>query len=122
MINGKLTYEGRQWQGNPIEGLLFNSRMVQGIFDDLNPETATLFAYPDTKKWDPDRNTNEFVAAMSQWQSNGLLAFTLNLQGGSPTRYGNAKPWTNSAFDESGQLRPAYMNRLQRILDEADRL
>src|SRR5512136_2479284 len=35
-INGKPTYEGRQWRGLRIEGLLMNSRMVQGIFDDLN--------------------------------------------------------------------------------------
>ena len=27
-INGKPTYEGRSWQGNKIEGLLMNSRMV----------------------------------------------------------------------------------------------
>jgi hypothetical protein len=48
-INGELTYKGRYWQGNKIEGLLFNSRMVQGIFDDSNPETRDKFIYPDTK-------------------------------------------------------------------------
>src|SRR6185295_870035 len=79
-INGKPTYPGRTWKGHRIEGLLFNSRMVQGIFDDLNPETVGRWAYPDTKKWDPDRNTREFIAAMPIWQSYGLLAFTLNLQ------------------------------------------
>jgi hypothetical protein len=41
----------------------------QGIFDDLNPETRARWAYPDTKKWDPDRNTREFVAAMPQCHS-----------------------------------------------------
>ena len=49
-INGRPTYEGRYWKGNKIQGLLINSRMVQGIFDDLNPETRQLFVYPDTKK------------------------------------------------------------------------
>ena len=38
-INGQPTYAGRTWNGHKIEGLLLNSRMVQGIFDDLNPET-----------------------------------------------------------------------------------
>jgi len=33
-INGELTYKGRYWNGHKIEGLLFNSRMVQGVFDD----------------------------------------------------------------------------------------
>lgn len=120
-INGELTYKGRHWQGNKIEGLLMNSRMVQGIFDDLNPETVENFNYPDTQKWDADRNTDEFVSAMKDWYKNGLLAFSLNLQGGSPLGYGN-KNWVNSTFDEEGNLRPAYMKRLVRILNKADEL
>ena len=39
-INGRPTYEGRTWHGHKIEGLLLNARLVQGIFDDLNPETV----------------------------------------------------------------------------------
>ena len=35
-INGQPTYKGRTWNGNKVEGLLMNSRMVQGIFDDLH--------------------------------------------------------------------------------------
>ncbi len=120
-INGEITYKGREWQGHKIEGLLFNSRMVQGIFDDLNPETKDRFKYPDTDIWDPDRNTNEFVAAMEDWYRHGLLAFTLNLQGGSPLGYGN-KEWINSTFDEKGNLRPAYVTRLEKILNRADQL
>jgi hypothetical protein len=49
-INNGLTYKGRNWQGNKIEGLFFNSRMVQGIFDDLNPAIKERFQYADTKK------------------------------------------------------------------------
>ncbi|MFK7814500.1 MAG: hypothetical protein AB8B59_18535 [Maribacter sp.] len=121
-INGKPTYEGRYYKGNKIEGLLMNSRMVQGIFDDLNPTTKHHFKYSDTGSWDADRNTSEFIAAMTEWKENGLLAFTLNLQGGSPTGYGNAQAWINSAFNEKGDLRPSYMSRLKRVLDEANRL
>ena len=83
-INGQPTYEGRRYQGKKIEGLLMNSRMVQGIFDDRNPETRSRWAYPDTGQWDPERNTREFLAAMPEWRRHGLLAFTINLQGGSP--------------------------------------
>jgi hypothetical protein len=106
-----------------IEGLLLNSRMVQGIFDDLNPETRSLWDYPDGP-WDAERNTREFVAAMSAWRSHGLLSFTINLQGGSPHGYsgGEKQPWLNSAFDAAGDLRPDYMARLNLIFDEADRL
>lgn len=120
-INGVPTYAGRIWNGHKIEGLLFNSRMVQGIFDDLNPTTRERFTYPDTHEWDPERNTNEFVQSMGDWREAGLLAFTLNLQGGSPLGYGN-EGWINSAFTPEGKLRPYYMKRLERILDRADEL
>ncbi len=64
-----------------------NSRMVQGIYDDRNPETRDRWKYPDTDKWDAERNTREFIAAMPEWRKHGLLAITLNLQGGSPQGY-----------------------------------
>ncbi len=121
-INGQPTYPGRAWRGHRIEGMLLNSRMVQGIYDDLNPETATRWAYPDTGKWDAERNTREFLAAMLQWKAHGLLAITLCLQGGSPQGYSKEQPWINSAFAPDGSLRPEYLARLTRILDEADRL
>jgi hypothetical protein len=121
-INGKPTYEGRSWRGHKIEGLLLNSRMVQGIFDDRNPKTARRWAYPDTGKWDAERNTREFLGAMDDWRRYGLLAFTINLQGGSPEGYSQGQPWHNSAIEADGSLRADYLDRLERILDKADRL
>jgi hypothetical protein len=120
-INGKPTYEGRYWGEHKIEGLLLNSRMVQGIFDDENPDTRELWKYPDTNEWCPERNTNEFIAAMEDWYNHGMLAFTLNLQGGSPIGYNN-KGWKNSAFTGKGELKEPFMNRLEKILDRADEL
>ena len=122
LIDGQPTLKGRVWRGYTLEGLLPNSRMVQGVFDDLNPDTRGRWAYPDTKAWDPDRNTREFVAAMPEWRRHGLLAVTLNLQGGSPEGYSQGQPWHNSAFTEDGALRQDYMARAARVLDEADRL
>ncbi len=121
-LNGKPTYAGRSYQGLKIEGLLMNVRAVQAIFDDLNPETRGRWVYPDTGKWDPERNTNEFVAALPEWRRNGLLGFTVNLQGGSPEGYSKGQPWENTAISPEGGLRPAYMNRLTRVLDRADEL
>jgi len=40
LINGILTLQGVMWDKINMEGLLPNSRMVQGIFDDMNPETV----------------------------------------------------------------------------------
>lgn len=122
LINGQPTYAGRTWDGVSIEGMLMNSRMVQGIFDDLNPETRSRWNYPDTGKWDPDRNTREFIAAMPEWKRHGLLAFTLDLQGGSPEGYSANQPWHNSAINADGSLRPDYLARAAKILDRANEL
>jgi len=121
-VNGKPTYEGVKLDTLMIEGLLLNSRMVQGVFDDLNPETSGMWKYPDTDQWDPERNTNEFVRNMQIWRKYGLLSFTINLQGGSPQGYSQGQPWHNSAYYSDGRLRDDYMKRLTKILDEADRL
>jgi len=120
-VNGQPVYAGRSWRGMKIEGLLLNSRMVQGIFDDLNDETRSLWDYPDGP-WDPERNTAEFIAAMRDWAAAGLVSFTINIQGGSPQGYSKHQPWYNSGFDAAGALRPEYMARLVRILDAADEL
>lgn len=117
LINGKLTYAGR-----PVEGLLMNVRAVQAIFDDRNPETRSKWAYPDTGKWDPERNVREFLAALPEWRRHGVLGFTVNLQGGSPEGYSKGQPWENTAFDASGDLRSDYLSRLSRVLDRADEL
>lgn len=121
-INGRPTYEGRSFQGLKIEGLLMNARMVQGIFDDRNPETQSKWKYPDTGQWDAERNTREFLAAMPVWRQHGLLAFTINLQGGSPEGYSRSQPWHNSAFEADGSLHSAYLRRLERIINKADAL
>ncbi|MGC9522349.1 MAG: hypothetical protein ACP5HG_10785 [Anaerolineae bacterium] len=127
LINSAPTYAGRWYQGRKVEGLLMNARLVQGVFDDLNPETRAFWDYPEAAPrgagpWDPNRNTDEFVAAMPAWRDAGLLGFTINLQGGSPQGYSQHQPWHNSAFTEEGDLRDGYMDRLARILDKADAL
>lgn len=126
-INETPTYEGRAWTASNgeeynIEGLLMNARLVQGVFDDLNPETRGQWEYPDTKEWDPDRNTQDFIEAMASWREHGLLAYTLNLQGGCPYGYCDEQRWDNSAFAPDGSLREGYMNRVERVIDRADKL
>lgn len=122
LINGKPTFEGRTWNGISVEGLLPNSRMVQGVFDDLNPETVSKWKYPDTGIWSAERNTSEFIAAMGEWRKHGLLAFTINFQGGSPEGYSANQPWENNAFEADGTLRPAFAKRMERIVKKADEL
>jgi hypothetical protein len=121
LIDGRPTYPGRRFRGHWIEGLLLNARMVQGVFDDLNSATRSMFAYADGP-FDAERNTSEFVAAMPSWRSAGLLAFTVNFQGGSPQGYSSEQPWHNSAFEADGRLRPDYAARMARIIERADEL
>ena len=68
LINGHPTYESRSYDGMKVQGLLFNSRMVQGIFDDLNPETRKNWNYPNGAAFNPYRNTGDFVTAMPAWR------------------------------------------------------
>lgn len=122
LIDGRPTYAGRRYRDWPIEGLLLNSRMVQAIFDDRNPATRDRWAYPDTGVWDPERNVAEFLAMLPEYRAHGLLAVTLNLQGGSPEGYSKAQPWVNTAFGPDGALDPACLDRLARVLDRLDEL
>ncbi|MGF1451159.1 MAG: hypothetical protein ACFB21_03675 [Opitutales bacterium] len=123
LLNGEPTYAGKTYRGRSIEGRLFNARLIQAIFDDENPETRPQWAYPDTGIWDPDRNTAEFCAALPEYKRHGLLAFTVGLQGGgsiyAPEVYDH---FVNSAFGPDGTFKPAYFDRLLKVLQAADAL
>lgn len=122
-INRKPTYLGRFFEDERIEGLLFNVRAVQATFDDANPETEHLWAYPDTGVWDPERNTDEFCAALESWRDHGVLAFTVNFQGGGaiyrPDVYDH---YDNNAFTPDGDLKATYSTRMAKVLARADEL
>ncbi|NIF52289.1 hypothetical protein [Burkholderia sp. Ax-1724] len=120
-INGRPTWEGRSWNGNRIEGLLFNSRMANAIADDENPTTRGVWAYADGP-WDPDRNTAEFCAALADYKTHGLDAVCINLQGGSPRGYSPIQPWIISAFESDGSLKEPWMKRLEKVLQATDEL
>ncbi|MBT5900504.1 MAG: hypothetical protein HOH58_00165 [Opitutaceae bacterium] len=122
LINGKPTYEGLTWRDQSIEGRLFNARLVQATFDDENPATRDRWAYPDTGVWDAERNVREFLAAMPTYRRHGLLGLAVNLQGGSPEGYSKNQPWENNAFNPDGTMRPAYQDRMGRVIEFADQL
>lgn len=121
-IDGQVTYPGRTWRGHKIEGLLMNSRMIQATFDDENPETRSRWAYPDTGKWDAERNVQEFLAMLPVYKEHGLLAVTVNFQGGSPEGYSKGQPWSNTGLDAVGDLKLDYLDRMRRVLDRLNEL
>ncbi len=117
-LNGELTYAAADPK---VRGLLFNSRMVQALFDDECPDTRCHWAYPDTGAWDADRNTDEFCAALPEYRRHGLLAVTVGLQGGGSIYTADVYDhYLNSAFRPDGSIKPEYLDRLTRVLQAAD--
>jgi hypothetical protein len=118
-INGQVTYPGRK-----VRGLLLNSRMADAVFDDDNSQTVSRWAYPDTGVWDPQRNTNEFVAMLPTYASYGLKMVTVSLQGGLPDPDDGdpsiPHPEIVSAFKSDGTLKTAWMTRLDQVIRAAD--
>jgi len=101
MLNERIT--------NPdssAEGLLMNVRMVNATFEDRNK--------PD---FDPEANTDRFIAQIGDYVAHGVNAFTICLQGGMPGYEGAA----NSAFEPDGSLRDAYFKRVERVIRACDR-
>jgi hypothetical protein len=103
-LSGKPTYAGTR-----AKGLLFNVRMVHALFEDRNDKTR-----PDG--FDADANTARFVASLPKYAAQGVLAFTVNLQGGDPGYEGAL----NSAFASDGTLRGSYIARAAQIIEACD--
>lgn len=100
-INGAVTYPGAK-----AEGLLMNVRMVNCTFEDLKR--------PD---FDAEANTDEFITRIPDYMAHGVLAFTLNLQGGMPGYEGAV----NSAFNADGTLLKSYLKRVRRVIEACNR-
>ena len=64
----------------------------------------------------------EFIDAMPLYRAHGVLAVTLNFQGGNPRGYGAHQPWINTTFEPDGSLKPDYLDRMRHVLDRADQL
>lgn len=100
-INGQVTYRGAA-----AEGLLMNVRMVNCVFEDTNREG-----------FDPEANTNAFIARIPDYAAHGVRAFTVCLQGGFPGYEGAV----NSAFSPDGSLRETYFRRAERVIEACAR-
>ena len=155
LVNGTPTNEAATFRGVSIEGLMMNSRMANAVFDDDNEFTRHLWAYPDSKIWDANRNTKELIEMLPTYKSKGLSCIDVNLQGASPLGYyksspeglsdlmarirtkfpdateseiwaglpsTRSQPWNSGAFTENGDLKPAFMTRLGKVIEAADEI
>lgn len=123
LINGKLTYTEIPNSNPACHGLLFNARFIQGLFQDVNPDNWSHYQRFG-KSFDPERNTDELVAALPQWYDAGLRAITVGLMGGGPCM--SYKDWGTlkfGSFSQDGKMMdPGVRARLERVLKAADEL
>ena len=104
-----------------IEGLLMNVRAVQGIFDDLNPETRASgrTGHRQVGPGAQHARIRGRAARVAPARRAGLHGQPAGRQ---PRGLLEGTAWENTAIDPDGNLRPDYMSRLARILDRADEL
>lgn len=118
------TYFEPPYRGR-ARGKLMMLRLAQGIFDD---------EWMTEQKLDPDDNTNRLIAALDVYKAHGVLGFSVSLQGGNPgydpqvngiarrngAKHGSGEGLLVSAFRADGSLKPAWLERLERVIRAAD--
>ncbi len=120
LINGTPTYNEIPGCPDAYRGMLMNARFIQGIFDDrVNPRRFDRFG----KKFDPEKNTGDLIAALPEWYAHGLRGITVGLQGGGPCFTTDSMTIENNPFSPDGrEIDLAYLTRLTKILEACDRL
>lgn len=119
LINGKLIYS--EYPNQLTHGLLMNARFIQGIYDDASG--TERYARFGRSSFDPEQNTQALIDALPAWYRCGLRGITVGLQGGGPVYTISNQSIFNNPFGEDGYIiDPAYLSRLEKLIDAADRL
>jgi len=121
LINDKLVY-GEIANVNPKSlGLLWNQRVVQGIFDDkIDRSRFDMFK---AGIFDPEKNTDNLIASLPEWYSYGLRAITVSFQGGWPVSAVEVSQIDNNPFGTDGtSIDPAYASRMDRVIRACDEI
>lgn len=120
LINDKMTYSEIAECPKEYHGLLMNSRMIQGVFDDkFDTKRYNRFG----KKFNADENTDNLVNALPLWYTYGLRAITVGFQGGGPCYTINNQTINNNPFSNDGKIiDTAYLSRMKRIIEAADKI
>lgn len=121
LINGQPVYSELANPNPASVGLLWNQRVIQGVFDDKVDRTR--FNLFKEGVFDPDQNTENLIASLPQWYAYGLRAITVGFQGGGPVGYVENRDIDNNPFGADGAaLEAAYAERMDRIIRAADEL
>ena len=121
LINGKPAY-GEIENANPASlGLLWNQRVVQGVFDDKRDRSR--FNQFEMGVFDPEKNTRNLINALPAWHAYGLRAITVCFQGGWPVGAVNVEDIDNNPFGCDGlALDEHYARRMDSVIRAADEL
>lgn len=121
LINGKLTYSEIDGGKPGAHGLLMNARFIQGIYDDAADRSR--YERWGFGSWDPEDHTDRLIAALPEWYSYGLRAFTVGFQGGGPCFTIDNATIDNNPFGEDGAtIDQAYCRRMDRLIRAADEI
>lgn len=121
LIGGKPVYSEIAGSRSEAHGLLMNSRLIQGIFDDA--ADPGRFARFGRETWNPEKNTDDLIAALPEWYRYGLRAFTVGFQGGGPCFTTRNPTIDNNPYGADGtRLDEAYADRMDRLIRAADEI
>lgn len=119
LINDALVYDEIKTCCEQMKGTLMNARFIQGVFDTDSRSRFNRYG----KIFDPQRNTEELIAALPQWYAKGLRAITVGLQGGGNCFTIPGQDLECNPFSSDGkQINPEYLQRLDRLIKACDEL
>ena len=121
LINGRPSYSELPNPNPAALGLLWNQRVINGVFDDRVDKTR--FNQFKMGVFDAEKNTDNLIASLPEWHKYGLRAFTVGFQGGGTRHCAEITEVDNNPFGRDGKtLDPAYAARMHRIITAADEL
>ncbi len=120
-----LTYDGGRYRRR-VRGSLAMVRVTQALFED---------EWLRERRFDPDANTDRVIDQLATYEEHGVGGIVVSLQGGDPgysgerngvargasADLGESSGALVSAYNPDGSLKPAWMSRLDRLLDAANR-
>lgn len=120
-----LTYEGSRYRGK-VRGSLALLRVSQGLFDD---------EWLRERSFDPGANTDRLIQQLPTYREHGIAGIVVGLQGGDPgyseeangvrrassADLGETSGALVSAYRADGTLKPAWLARLDRLIEASNR-
>ena len=121
LINDKLVYSEIENANPKSLGLLWNMRLIQGVFADLfGPDNLVKLC---NAHFEPEKNTDDLIKALPEWYAYGIRAITVGFQGGWPVTQQMVDQLNCNPFGEDGlRLDEGFASRMDRLIRAADEI